>query len=334
MDRVLDIPYIIKEKILDFLYYVKVKFGFKRIIAVAVAVAIIAQLASAIIINSQVLGKDGLSNSEKSEKLIHIELSEKKYAQWLNNNAFTEGIHGEGGHKLVCEKIGNYSTSHSYVIISHPYGKLPYDMAAFAYHFYDLGFHIYLPYMRGFGKSDYRTVSMGVGDYKDILKWVEEIVSVDEDAKIFIYGLGLGGTASLLTADKGLPENVKGIIADSAYSDIKDLFKHNFKEFYSVNAFPTIEIASVYNKFVNGWSFDVLDVETAVKKSSVPILYIQGGEDQIVPVEHINDLYDVTYEEHSGYVLIPGATHCEGSDFEPEKYWSAVDLFVLNTMDL
>ncbi len=309
------------------------KIRIKRLVAIIVAVLLIAEIILSAALNFSVLGKDGIKSSKK-EELIHIELSEGKYVSWMNEASEKISVEGEGSHTLKAEKVKNYSSSHSYIIISHPYGKLPSDMAELAYHFYDLGFHVYLPYMRGFGESDYNCVSMGVDDYKDILKWVNEITENDKDAKIFLFGMGLGGTASLLTADKELPENVKGIIADSAYSDINALFKHNINEIYSLPSFPTVEIGSLFNKLINGWSYKDIDLKSVVKNSKVPILYIQGGEDQVVPQEQINDLYDITYDENSDYILVPGATHCENHRFESEKYWSGVDLFILSTMDL
>ncbi len=321
------------EKIKAVFLKIREKISVKKAVAVIVAAIVLVQILTSVLLNFSVLGVGGIKGSKKDE-FIHIELSEEKYIEWYNNTAETLGIEGENGHTLMADVLSNYKSSHSYIIISHPYGKLPSDMAEIAYHFYDLGFHVSLPFMRGFGESDYNSVSMGVEDYKDILKWVEEITENDKNAKIFLFGMGLGGTASLLTADKELPENVKGIIADSAYSDIKGLFKHNIKELYSLPSFPTVEIGSLFNKLINGWSYNDIDLKSVVKNSQVPILYVQAGEDQVVPQEQINDLYDITYEQNSDYILISGATHCENYRFEPNKYWNAVDLFILNTMDL
>ncbi len=326
--------YWFKDKLIKFYRIIDNKIGFKKFVALIIVVAVIAQIITGIAINIAVMGKDGIAGSEKAKKLIHVELSEPKYISWMEKKTEQIEISGENGHILKAEKLKNYNSSHSYIIVSHPYAKNAFDMAEFAYHFYDLGFHVYLPYMRGFGESDYDTVSMGYEDYKDILRWVNEIIEKDKEAKIFLFGMGIGGTASLLTADKDLPENVKGIIADSAYSDLKELFKFNIKEFYSVPAFPTVEIGSLYNKLTSGWAYTDIDVATSVKNSEVPVFYVQGGEDQIVPTEQINDLYDMTTYENSDHLLVPGATHCENADFEPEDYWADIDLFVLNTMDL
>ncbi len=306
----------------------------KKLVAIIIAVLFVVEILLSAILNFFVLGKDGIKGSKKEGKLIHIELSEEKYINWYNEKAETIGIDGENGHTLMADTVLNFKSSHSYIIVSHPYAKAPSDMAELAYHFYDLGFHVYLPFMRGFGESDYNCVSMGIEDYKDILILVNEITEKDKDAKIFLFGMGLGGTSSLLTADKDLPENVKGIIADSAYSDIKGLFKHNIKELYSLPSFPTVEIGSLFNKLINGWSYNDIDLKEVVKNSKVPILYIQGGEDQVVPTEQINDLYDITYEENSDYILISGATHCENHRFGYDKYWDGINLFILNTMDL
>ncbi len=334
VEKIKDILFILKEKVIDLYYLVKYKFGIKKFAVLIIAVVLLLKTVTAIALNISVLGKDGIKESKKAEELIHIELSEKKYIDWMKKTSRKAEIKSDAKNMLKAETINNYSSSHSYVIISHPYAKTPYDMASFAYHFYDMGFYVYLPYLRGFGESDFKTVSMGYEDSSDILKWIDEIVGKDKKAKIYIFGLGLGGTASLLTANKALPENVKGIISDSAYADVGELFKYNIKELYSLPSFPIVQISSFFNKIARGWSFKDIDVKSAVEKSKVPVFYIQGGEDQVVPAEQIDYLYDVTTVENSDYLYISGATHCENADFDPEKYWNGVDLFILNTMDL
>lgn len=321
----------ILKTVFDFIRY---KIGIQRLVALVIAIVLVVNIGIAIVLTSSVFGKDGLADSKKADKIIDIYLSDNKHYTWIKGKAKPCAINGENGNKLNAMLLSNYETSHSYVIVCHPFSAMAIDMATYAYHFYDLGFNVYLPEARGYGESKYKKTTLGYEEYKDIIKWVDYIVESDEDAKIFIFGVGMGGTSALLTADKNLPENVKGIIADCPYSDLNDLFKHNIKELYNLPSFPVVQLASAYNKLANGWSFSDFDVKESVVNAQVPLLFIQAGEDQVVPAAHINDLYDITTERNSEYLFISGAGHCETLKADYDKYWNSVDTFILNTIDL
>ncbi len=322
------------EKLKDILFFINEKIGIKKIIAIILVLLVVGNIATAVVLTNSVFSKNGLADSKKADELIHIELSEKNYINWLDKKCEKVSIDGENGKDLNALKLSNYDTSHSYIILCHPFSETPRDMARYAHRFFDIGFNVYLPEARGYGESKYGKTTLGYEDYKDIIKWVDYIVESDKDAKIFVFGVGMGGTSALMTADKNLPENVKGIIADCPYSDLNDLFKHNIKEIYNLPAFPVVQLASVYNKVANGWSFSDFNVKESVIKTQVPILFIQAGEDQVVPAAQINDLYDIITEKNSEHVLISGATHCETLDFSQDKYWNNVQSFILNTIDL
>ena len=136
----------------------------------------------------------------------------------------------------------------------------------------------------------------------------------------------------LMASELNLPDNVKAIISDSAYSDVKALFKENIKDFYSVPSFPAVEIASLYVKATEGWSFGDADVVESVKKSQVPVLIIHGAEDTIVPVDQSNDLYEACPVKGSDHLLIRGAMHAQTQNFKSEKYWQGVDEFILKNL--
>ena len=203
----------------------------------------------------------------------------------------------------------------------------------YAYHFYDLGFNVILPDARGYGESEYKKLNMGWLDRHDVLLWAEEIVKTDSKANIFLFGVGMGGSTVLMASSLELPDNVKGIISDSAYADVQEAFKENIKDIYGVPSFPVVNIASLYVKLTEGWSFKEADALEQVKNSKVPILFIHGGEDEVVPVSQSNDLYEVCSAKGSDHLLISGATHAKTLETNTEKYWSNIDLFILDNIE-
>ena len=57
------------------------------------------------------------------------------------------------------------------------------------------------------------------------MELVNYILKADSKANVFIFGIGIGGATALLSSDDLKQDNVKGIISDSAYSDVKEVFK-------------------------------------------------------------------------------------------------------------
>lgn len=309
--------------------------AFKIILSVVAAVTVIAVMVQGVmgvVLCSFVLESGNLSRSEQAAEILIEPLSGEAKKQWLAGNSSAVEISGDEGHTLKALRLDNYTTAHSYVIICHPMTADVLDMASYAYHYYDLGFNVVLPHMRGCGESDYDSISMGIYDSMDILKWVDMIVAEDSNAQIFLHGVGMGGSAVLMASGEALPENVRGVIADSSYAQLKDLFKVNCEGLYGLPAFPAVEFGALYTEAVEDWSFDEGNVTEKVKNAKVPILLFHGGDDNIVPVSHSNELYEALPVEGSNHVLISGAAHCQCLNKNPDKYWRNVDEFVLDTI--
>lgn len=301
----------------------------KKTIAVVVAVVILVQVIAGVVLGNAVLKPNTFAEASKAEEIIRFPLSEQVYIDWLESKAEKVTMKNSEGKNLNGLSLNNNSTSHSYIILCHSLTSDSRDMALYAYHFYDLGFNLLLPDSRGYGESDYDKISFGYFEKNDVLDWVNDIIKKDEQAKIFLFGVGMGGSTVLMASELDLPQNVKGIISDSAYSGVKALFKENISEFYGFSAFPVVNIASLYVNATEGWSFDDVDVVESVKNADVPILIIHGGEDGIVPVDQSNDLYEACPVKGSDHILIRGAMHAQTQNFKSEKYWQGVDEFIL-----
>ena len=303
-----------------------------RFVALVVVVALLYQVLTSVMMCSVVLDWDKLSKSPQAQQIIIKDLSTQDYKDWLSEKAGDDYIENDGL-KLHALSIMNKGQSHSYIIMLHPATCSAVDMAQFAYHFYDLGFNVLLPDARGCGESEGNNLTFGIDDARDVPLWVNKIIELDPDAVIFLYGLGMGGSAVTVAAGEQLPANVKGVIEDSGYNDLEAVFKHNIKNLYNKSSFPALAIAKIYAKSVKGWSYDAPLVEESVKEIKIPILFIHGGDDKIVPVDQSNDLYEACRGKGSDHLYMTGAAHCRGMHTDSVKYWRSVDEFILNNME-
>ncbi len=303
-----------------------------KVFAVLIAVVLLVQAVTSVILSEKVLNPKGFLKSEKSEEILIKNLSEQSEIDWLTVKSTEKCIKNEDDVEIRGLELKNYDTCHSYIILCHPMTSNAKDMAVYAYHFYDLGFNVILPEARGCGESEYKKLNMGWFDRHDLLVWVNEIIKNDSNASIFLFGVGMGGSTVLMASSLDLPPNVKGIISDSAYSDVHSAFKANIKNVYGISSFPVVNMASLYVELTQGWSFKEASALEQVKNSKVPILFIHGGEDEVIPVSQSNDLYEACSAKGSDHLLISGATHAQTLSKNSEKYWLNVDLFILDNI--
>ena len=95
---------------------------------------------------------------------------------------------------------------------------------------------------------------MGWTDRKDNLMWIQYILEKDPSAEIVIHGQLMGATAALmLTGEKSLPDNVKAVISDCAYTDAYEMFRQKMKEWFHLPAFPLLDTANLMLQLRGGY---------------------------------------------------------------------------------
>ena len=303
-----------------------------KVLAVLVAVVLLVQAFTGVILAEIVLNPDGFLNSEKSGDVLTNNLSNQSQIDWLTVKSIQKSIKNEDDAEIHALELKNYDTCHSYIILCHPMTSDAKDMAVYAYHFFDLGFNVLIPEARGYGESEYKKINMGWLDRYDVLLWVDEIIKNDSNASVFLFGVGMGGSTVLMASSLDLPKNVKGIISDSAYSDVHSAFKANIKNIYAIPSFPVVNMASLYVQLTQGWSFKENSALEQVKNAKVPVLFIHGSDDEVIPVSQSNDMYEACSAKGSDHLLISGASHAQTLSKNSEKYWLNVDLFILDNI--
>ncbi len=306
----------------------------KSVIVIAVAVllflVVLINVVSAMFFSFSLLKKDGW---EDFEKYLYGEQL-KTETEWISQKGDKIQIENSSGKLLSAIKIKNEHVSHSYVIICHQYGGSPESVVEYAQHFYDLGFNIILPYMRGHGHSQYNSISFGWEDRFDILDWVEETVKKDEKAKIALFGVSLGANAVTLAATEELPENVRLVISDSCYTSLKDLTKEYIKKQTNFPSEITTELVSAFCENKIGVRLKNADTISRLGNIELPIMFINGENDTVVPPLVSKKLYENCESEGVEEVVIEAGTHGRNLQTDEENYWMHIDTFILNNLGI
>lgn len=258
----------------------------------------------------------------------------KNESAWISEKGRKAELENAEGRILTATEIENEHISHSYAIICHQYGGSAHSMEEYAKHFYDLGFNVLLPDMRGHGESPYNNISFGFSDNSDVTEWIKYIIENDEKARIALFGVSLGAAAVTVTASADLPDNVRLVIADSCYTSMKELLKEYVKAETPFSALLVTELTSAFAKNKIGCSPEDTDTISILQNVELPVMFINGEDDSVVPPLLSKRLYENCEAEGVEEVLIENGTHGRNIEADEGTYWVNIDAFILNNIGI
>lgn len=155
----------------------------------------------------------------------------------------------------------------------------------------DLGHNVLLPDQRAHGESEGNIITFGIKERYDCLQWIKYISERFLGVKIVISGVSMGAATVLMASDLDLPKNVKGIIADCAYSSPEEIIMLESKKmgFPEKTAKPFILLTA---KLFGGFDLTETSPCKALKNAKVPVLVIHGEDDRFVPFSMCKPIYD------------------------------------------
>lgn len=101
---------------------------------------------------------------------------------------------------------------------------------------------------------------------------------------LYCCGSGCGyASALMMTGEESLPENVKAVVSDCAFTDAYTMFGEKMKEWFHLPAFPLLDTANLMLQLRGGYNLKDASALEAVKKSKTPTLFIHGDQDEMRP---------------------------------------------------
>lgn len=173
------------------------------------------------------------------------------------------------------------------IILMHGYRMDGYtDFSCVYEYYYSLGYSLLNVFQRAHGLSGGKYISFGIKERFDCRDWVLYVTDrFGPEHDIFLDGLSMGSSTVLMASGLGLPENVRGIIADCGFTSPIDEFEHLFKTRYHLPLHPIIDLADIFARLFGGFSFKDYSTLKAMESNTIPVLFIHGEEDGLVPME-------------------------------------------------
>lgn len=275
-----------------------------------------------------------MADAEKWEEYIKIIHSVKE--KFLQRPSEHVTIRSRDGLTLHGDLFLSENPSKRTVILCHGYTSCGMnDCPTMAEYFMERGYNALIVDHRAHGKSEGQYVGFGILDRFDCLKWIEYVIGrLGDDSEIVLYGVSMGASTVLMAGGSDeLPENVKAIISDCAFTSPYDVFKHILKRDYHLPPRPIMDINERMCREKAGYGFRDYSTLDAVKKAPCPILFIHGKEDKFVPTDMTLKNYEACTGEKR-LLLVENAGHAASLYENKELYEDTVTEFLnayLNT---
>lgn len=229
--------------------------------------------------------------------------------------------------RLHAYALKNPKPSKVWIIGVHGYMGNGLDMARCAKVYYDAGFNMLMPDLRGHGDSEGDYVGMGWPDRLDLIDWVNVLIEKDPDIQVVLYGVSMGGATVMMASGESLPTQVKAIIEDCGYSSAWEEFSYILAEVFEVAPQPALFAANIVTRALAGYWISEASSVKQVARSTTPILFIHGEEDTFVPFFMLDKVYEAANCQKEKLV-VKGAGHAASAEMEPELYTKTVTDFL------
>lgn len=175
-------------------------------------------------------------------------------------------------------------------------------------------------------KSGGRYYTLGVKDSEDIIAWSEWLKKSFDAENILLFGISMGGATALISAGKR-EDLYSGIISDSAPSDFKRMIMRVMRHRIGVLTYIFMPVLYLYVWLLAGYKLSAASASTYVKQIKVPVLFIHGSVDGLVPLEMMYELLQNT-NSRKEQLIVQDADHTGALRKNEELYKKTVYTFV------
>ena len=168
-------------------------------------------------------------------------------------------------------------------------------------------------------RSQGDVITFGIREHRDCLSWLDFMVDhFGPERKIILTGISMGAATVMMAADKDLPSNVIGILADCGYTSPKDIICKVIRDMGISPAlgYPFVKLGA---KLFGRFDLEEDSPEEALKNAKVPVIFYHGEDDDFVPCDMSRRNY-AACASRKALITVSGAGHGLSYPVEPERY--------------
>ena len=171
---------------------------------------------------------------------------------------------------------------------------------------------------RSHGKSADQIITFGIRECKDVKCWADYAAKRFPEKSLILSGVSMGSASVMMASVLSLPSSVKALICDCGYTAPAEIIKETIRSFHLPVSFCYALLhfgARIFGHF----NLSESTALSAVKQTKLPILFIHGDHDSIVPPKMCDELYDACASRKKK-LIITGSQHAVNAMADFDSY--------------
>ena len=211
---------------------------------------------------------------------------------------------GGGEGKRIAFLVHGYRSEHA-------------ETAGMYYDYYrSRGFDLFCCDHEAHGMSKGRFIGFGAFEPGDCLRWIAFLRErFGPELQILLHGFSMGAATVMIMAPR-CPENVKAIVEDSGFQDASQQLQGQLG--------PLLPPLRLLHRLIAGVDLRLADARPALREAKIPMLFVHGREDPMVPFRNAPALYE-SFGGEKDFLFVDGARHVESMHVAPEAYAEKLD---------
>lgn len=159
------------------------------------------------------------------------------------------------------------------------------------------GYGALITSIRAHDYSEGETITFGMNEVDDLEAWYQYLITRDDidPDRVGILGNSFGGMLVIQYAAQN--ENIKAVVAHSAFSSLNDTVETSVEYFSDLPAFPFAPMIVFWAERESGFTTEDIDTTKWIAQISPrPVFLLQGGADVVISPESGQLLYDAAGE--------------------------------------
>ncbi len=250
-----------------------------------------------------------------------------EYGEWLHaQNPEVIQIKSQDGYVLTGHYLPAAEARRTLLMVHGYRSGWVRDFAAMAQKLRNYGCNLLLIEQRAHGLSEGKYIGFGVLERYDCVDWLHFLThNQTEPLPIYLTGLSMGASTVLMSTAMKLPPEVKGVIADCGFTSAYDMVTKVAKASFRVGTHTVNRINRLCRQKA-GYSLNETTTLDAMAVCQVPILFVHGTADSLVPMEMTLQNYQACRAPKE-LLLVEGAEHCSSFLKDTDNYINTIHRF-------
>ena len=202
------------------------------------------------------------------------------------------------------------------------------DFAGIAEDLHDGGANLLFIEQRAHGESEGEYISYGLMERYDVADWACRAAEFAGSAlPMYLFGVSMGAS-TVMMASALHPAGVVAVVEDCGYTSAYTMFTEQLEKIFGLPEFPVMPCVDLVSRFKMGCALSDANPLESVRRASLPMLFIHGDGDQLVPYGMMQELYDASSATKKEALTVIGAGHASSKAADPEKYFQKIFSFL------